>query len=82
MGCHPASHESLEALGNLKRLAEERGERCLSVLLAGVDLYVRLGREMELLELMRAHAEEARESVEGTPTAEDLRKLFEATESE
>lgn len=72
----------MEALSDLQRQADERGDHCLAVLLAGVDLYVRLGEEMELLELMRSHADEIRESVEGTPTAKDLRKLFEATEPE
>jgi hypothetical protein len=61
----------------LQRDAAERGDQWLALLLAGVDLYVRAGREMELLETMRQHAEDLREAVENTPTADELRRLYE-----
>ena len=80
MACVPASSESLESLRRLEREAGERGDRCLALLLTGVELYVRLGREVELLDMMRSHAEQIGESVRGTPTAEELRRLFERTE--
>ena len=77
MACRPASQESLDALRRLAAQAAGRGDECLSLLLAGVELYVRLGREFELLEVMRKSAEEMREAIENTPTAEQLKRLFE-----
>jgi hypothetical protein len=77
MSCLPTSPESLEGVRELQRAAAERGDVCLALLLAGVDLYVRAGREVELLESMRQHADEMREAVENTPSADDLRRLFE-----
>jgi hypothetical protein len=77
MSCRPTAPESLDQLNKLQRAATERGDQCMALLLAGVDLYVRAGREMELLETMRQHAEDMREAVENTPTAEDLRRLYE-----
>ena len=77
MACKPASQESLESLRRLQHSAAARGDQCLALLLAGVELYVRVGREVELLELMRQSAEEMRDSVINTPTAEDLARLFE-----
>jgi hypothetical protein len=56
--------------------ARRRGDHTFSVVLSGVELYVSLGREFELLELMKQFAEDMRESVENTPTAEELRRLF------
>jgi hypothetical protein len=79
MACNPPSRESLDELQRLVRDSSERGDACLSILLAGVDLYVRAGREFELLETMRKGAEEMREAVENTPTAQELRRLFEAS---
>jgi hypothetical protein len=79
MACKPTSRESLDALKHLEREAQERGDECLAVLLAGVDLYVRVGREIELLDMMRKGADEMREAVENTPTAQDLRRLFDAS---
>lgn len=76
MACIPPSDQSLAELRKLRNLTAERGEECLSALLSGVDLYVSLGQEMELLEMMRDHAASLRESVEGTPTAEDLKRLY------
>jgi hypothetical protein len=77
MACQPTSRDSLAQLRNLIEYAEQRNDRCLAVLLTGVELYVAAGREMELLELMRERAEDFREAVENTPTAQDLRRLFE-----
>jgi hypothetical protein len=77
MSCRPTTAESLDGLRQLQRAAAGRGDLCLSLLLAGVDLYVRAGRELELLESMRQNAEELREAVENTPSAEDLKRLYE-----
>lgn len=77
MSCRPTTAESLDGLRQLQRAAAGRGDICLSLLLAGVDLYVRAGRELELLEAMRQNAEELREAVENTPSAEDLKRLYE-----
>jgi hypothetical protein len=77
MACRPPSTESLESLRRLQQQAAERGDDCLSLLLAGVDFYVRAGRELELLESMRSHAEEMREAIENTPTAQELKRLYE-----
>ena len=79
MACKPPSRESLDALERFIRESSERGDECLSILLAGVDLYVRAGREFELLETMRKGADEMREAVENTPTAQELRRLFDAS---
>jgi hypothetical protein len=57
--------------------AVERDDECLSLLLAGVELYIRAGREFELLEVMRNRVEEMRDAVQNTPSAEDLRRMFE-----
>jgi len=72
----------MEALRKLRTVTAERGEECLSALLAGVDLYVSLGQEIELLQIMRDHSASLRESIEGTPSAEDLRRLYDDEESE
>ena len=68
----------MNALRRLQEEAAGRGDECLATLLAGVDLYVRMGREVELLESMRSHAEALREAVLQTPSAQDLRRLFNA----
>jgi hypothetical protein len=77
MGCRPTTNESLESLRRLYHEAVERGDDCLSLLLAGVELYIRAGREFELLEIMRSKAEDMRDAVENTPSADDLRRLYE-----
>jgi hypothetical protein len=64
----------------LRRLREEvreRGDECLALLLAGVDVYTSVGREWELLETLRKFAHEAEEMVHNTPTAAELKRLFE-----
>jgi hypothetical protein len=55
----------------------ERGDDCLALLLAGVHLYVTVGRELELLEVIRTFAHQAEHMVKNTPTANDLKRLYE-----
>ena len=76
MPWRPANPESLEAIRRLRQEIEERGDRRLALLLAGVELYAVLGREFDLLEIMRNFAHEMHESVQGTPTARELEELF------
>lgn len=47
------------------------------MLLAGVDMYTAVGREWELLETMRKFAHDADEMVRNTPSAAELKKLYE-----
>ncbi len=77
MLCHPPHPESLDALRRLRQEAEDRGDHCLSLLLAGVDVYVSVGREWELLEIMRKFAHDAEDMVRNTPSAADLKRLYE-----
>jgi len=77
MGCQPPHSESLNSLRELQREVAGRGDECLAMLLAGVEAYVVVGREWELLDVMRKFAHEAQDMVQNTPTADDLRKLFE-----
>lgn len=77
MACRPTSPESLDDLKKLQLEIASRGDICLSLLLAGINLYVQAGRDMELLETMRNNAEEMREAIENTPSAQELRRLFE-----
>jgi hypothetical protein len=77
MGCHPPSRESVQELRRLRDRAAGRGDDCLATLLAGVDLYVSLGHELELLEVMRRFAHRVHDSVQSAPTAEDLQRLYE-----
>jgi hypothetical protein len=51
-------------------------------LLAGVDLYVSVGREWELLETMRKFAHDSEDMVRNTPSAAELKKLYERTDGE
>ena len=51
------------------------------MLLAGVDLYISVGREWELLEIMRKFAHDAEEMVHNTPSAAELKKLYERTDT-
>lgn len=76
MPWRPLSPESLELLRRLRHEVAERGDERLALLLAGVELYATLGREFELLEIMRAFAHDMHEAVEGTPTARELEELF------
>jgi hypothetical protein len=77
MSYEPASHESVRELRELRVRAAERGDQCLATLLAGVDLFVAAGRELEVLDAMRRLAQDVRHAVENTPTEEDLRRLYE-----
>ena len=76
MSWRPTSPESLELLHKFRRDIAERGDERLALLLAGVELYALLGREFELLEVMRSFAHDMHEAVEGTPTARELEELF------
>ena len=50
------------------------------MLLAGIDVYAAVGREWELLEVMRKFAHDAEEMVRNTPSAAELKKLYERDE--
>ncbi len=73
----PTSPESLELLRQTRHEITERGDSCLALLLAGVELYAALGREFDLLETMRSFAHDMHQAVEGTPTVRELEQLFE-----
>jgi hypothetical protein len=77
MSYRPTTAESLDGVRQLQRAAADRGDICLSLLLAGVELYVRAGRDLELLETMRSQTEELRQVIENTPTVDDLKRLYE-----
>ena len=81
MACHPPHPDSLTAVRTLREEVHERGDDCLAMLLAGVYLYVSVGREWELLETMRKFAHEAEDMVRNTPTAAELKRLYESGES-
>lgn len=70
------SERSLAALRRLRDEARKRGDEALAVILTGVDLYASLGREFELLEMMKKFADEMKEAIEKTPTVEELRRLY------
>ena len=53
----------------------------LRCLLAGVDVYTSVGREWELLEIMRKFAHDAEEMVRKTPSAAELKVLYERPDS-
>jgi hypothetical protein len=76
MPWRPTSSESLESIRRLRHDVEARGDHRLALLLAGIELYATLGRELELLETMRTFAHEMHEAVHGTPTARELEELF------
>ena len=71
-----SSEASLRGLERLIQDVRSRGDECLAVLLEGVQMYVSLGREVELLEVMREFERELRPAVEGTPSAVDLERLY------
>ena len=78
----PPHPESLAGLRRLQREAAQRGDEYLAMLLAGVDLYISVGREWELLEIMRKFAHDAEEMVTNTPSAAELKKLYERKDVE
>jgi len=67
----------LDLLRQTRYEIAERGDSGLALLLAGVELYAILGREFDLLEVMRSFAHEMNRVVEGTPSVRDLEQLFE-----
>lgn len=81
MSCHPPHPDSMSSLRRLRAEASERGDECLAMLLGGIELYVSIGREWELLESMRKFAHEAEEMVRNTPTASELQRLYERDDS-
>ena len=76
MSWRPTSPESLELLRQTRRDVAVRGDSRLALLLAGVELYAVLGREFDLLEVMRSFAHDMHQAVENTPTVRDLEQLF------
>jgi hypothetical protein len=80
--CQPPHPESLASLRLLQQEVEERGDECLALLLAGLNVYTSLGREWELLEIMRKFAHESEEMVRNTPSAAELRKLYEGNDAD
>jgi hypothetical protein len=77
MPWRPTSSDSLELLRQVRHEIAERGDSRLALLLAGVELYAVLGREFDLLDVMRAFAHDMNVVVEGTPTVRELEQLFE-----
>lgn len=77
MICQPPHEESIKALRRLHDEVKRRGDDCLAMLLAGVDMYAAVGREWELLEVMRQFAHEAEDMVRNTPSAAELKELYE-----
>lgn len=82
MACLPPHPDSLSALRRLREEVTNRGDECLAMLLVGIEMYASLGREWELLEIMRQFAHDAEEMVRNTPTAAELRKLYEREDNE
>ena len=81
MACKPPHPESIAALRLLRKEVSARGDECLALLLAGLEVYVAVGHEWELLEVMRHFAHEAEEMVRNTPSAADLKELYERDDS-
>jgi len=81
MVCQPPHPESFAGLRRLRDEINQRGDECLALLLAGVDMYASIGREWELLEVMRNFAHDAEDMVRDTPTAAELKKLYERDEA-
>ena len=52
----PPHPESLKALRRLREEVNQRGDEQLDLLLAGIEVYISIGREWELLEIMRKFA--------------------------
>ena len=72
----PASTETLKALQTAAETAERNGDRVIALVLAGVRMYAELGREYELLNVMRQFASDMEQAVNNTPTADQLRALY------
>lgn len=82
MVCQPPHSESLASLRRLRDEVRQRGDLCLAMLLSGVEVYVTVGREFELLEIMRKFAHDAEDMVRNTPSAAQLRELYEREDPE
>jgi len=82
MSCQPPHHESVSGLRRLQEEVRQRGDECLAMLLAGIEVYISIGREWELLEVMRQFAHDAEEMVQNTPSTDELRKLYERGDSD
>ncbi len=80
MSCQPPHPDSLTNLRELREEIHHRGDECLALLLAGVEVYASVGREMELLEVMRKFAHDSEDMVRNTPSAGELQKLYEREE--
>ena len=76
MVCEPPHPDSITGLRRLYEEVKQRGDECLAMLLAGVEMYTAVGREWELLEIMRKFAHDAEDMVRNTPTAAELKKLY------
>ena len=81
MECQPPHPESLTALRRLQEEVKQRGDECLALMLAGIDVYASVGREWELLEIMRKFAHDSEEMVQNTPSAAELKKLYERSDT-
>ena len=81
MSCQPPHPDSLSSLRQLREETQQRGDECLALLLAGVEVYASVGREWDLLEVMRKFAHDSEDMVRNTPSAADLQKLYEQEES-
>jgi hypothetical protein len=77
MPWRPTNPESLELLRKVRHEIAEYGDHRLALLLAGVELYAVLGREFDLLDIMRSFAHDMQQAVEDTPTVRELEQLFE-----
>ena len=75
--CNPPHPESIKGLRRLHDEVKGRGDDCLAMLLVGIDMYTAIGREWELLEIMRKFAHDSEEMVRNTPTAAELKRLYE-----
>lgn len=77
MHWRPTNPESLELLRKARHEIAEHGDARLALMLAGVELYAVMGREFDLLEIMRTFAHEMHQAVEETPSVRELEQLFE-----
>ena len=77
MVIQPLHPESAMGLRRLREEVSQRGDECLALLLAGLEVYTAVGREWELLEVMRKFAHDSEEMVRNTPSAAELKKLYE-----
>ena len=78
----PPHPDSVVGLRRLREEVAQRGDECLAMMLAGVNIYIAIGREWELLEIMRKFSHEAEEMVRNTPSAADLQTLYEREDLE